>query len=88
MKSSKEIRTAGSNRETDEASRKAVKLPPIKKNGKDKHVFYSSLEEDDETLTGYKKRESVLDYFDDVDQDEEIDEDEFVEEEAYEDEDE
>lgn len=68
MKSNKMSRPNDSGR--DDVLRKAVKLAPIKKSGKDRHMMYSELEEevDDEYITSYKQRESVLDYFDDDDE--------------------
>lgn len=84
MKSNKGFRAAVSERDPGESQRKAVKLPPIKKSGKDRHALYSTLEEDDDLEIGYRKRESVLDYFDDVDEDgaqeEDLPEEEFEEE--------
>lgn len=57
MKTSKGIRE----HDADEL-RKAKRLEPIHKSGKERHTLYSNLdEEDDELVT---KRESVLDYLD------------------------
>lgn len=51
--------------EADEL-RKAKRLEPMRKSGKERHTLYSSIDEDgDETQEMYSKRESVLDYFDD-----------------------
>lgn len=45
--------------------RKAKRLEPIRKSGKERHSLYSSIgEEDDEVFMPYVKRESVLDYLD------------------------
>lgn len=51
--------------------RKATKLPPLKKSGKEKQSFYRALEDDDEDLDlkSLRKRESVLDYYDDGEDD-------------------
>ncbi|MCC8019348.1 MAG: hypothetical protein LIO85_06210 [Rikenellaceae bacterium] len=66
MKSSKEFRAKGQSQAGDDVLKKAVKLPPIKKSGKDKHYMFSSIEEEDDAeLESYRKKESVLDYFDD-----------------------
>ena len=47
--------------------RKAKRLEPMRKSGKERHALYSKFEEDDdEEYTSYVKRESVLDYLDDV----------------------
>ena len=46
--------------------RKARRLEPLRKSGKERHSLYSTLDEDDdEAYTPYVKRESALDYFDD-----------------------
>ena len=45
--------------------RKAKRLEPIRKSGKERHSLYRSIdEEDDEDLLGTTRRESVLDYLD------------------------
>ena len=45
--------------------RKARRLEPLRKSGKERHSLYSTLDEDDdEAYTPYVKRESALDYFD------------------------
>lgn len=63
MKTSKGLRT------TDHAEelRKAKRLEPMHKSGKEKHALYSRLgeEEDDESIPPFRRRESVLDYLDD-----------------------
>ena len=52
--------------------RKAKRLDPIRKSGKERHSLYRSIdEEDDETLLGTTRRESVLDYLDEGDDEEE-----------------
>lgn len=64
MKSTKDFRTAGG----DDTTRKATKLDPIRKSGKERHSLYKALgdqEEDDAELLALRKRESVLDYLDD-----------------------
>ena len=46
--------------------RKAKRLEPMRKSGKERHTLYSRFEEDeDEEYTTYVKRESALDYLDD-----------------------
>ena len=58
-------------REHDEL-RKAKRLDPIRKSGKERHSLYRSIdEEDDEDLLGTTRRESVLDYLDEGDDEEE-----------------
>ena len=52
--------------------RKAKRLDPIRKSGKERHSLYCSIdEEDDENLLGTTRRESVLDYLDEGDDEEE-----------------
>lgn len=61
MKTQKGIRE----HEADEL-RKAKRLEPIRKSGKERHALFSSFEEDDdEAFALLSKRESVLDYLDD-----------------------
>ena len=67
MKTPKGIRE----HDTDEL-RKAKRLDPIRKSGKERHSLYRSIdEEDDENLLGTTRRESVLDYLDEGDDEEE-----------------
>ena len=52
--------------------RKAKRLDPIRKSGKERHSLYRSIdEEDDEDLLDTTRRESVLDYLDEGDDEEE-----------------
>ena len=52
--------------------RKAKRLDPIRKSGKERRSLYRSIdEEDDENLLGTTRRESVLDYLDEGDDEEE-----------------
>ena len=52
--------------------RKAKRLDLIRKSGKERHSLYRSIdEEDDEDLLGTTRRESVLDYLDEGDDEEE-----------------
>ena len=52
--------------------RKAKRLDPIRKSGKERHSLYRSIdEEDDEDLLGTTRRESLLDYLDEGDDEEE-----------------
>ena len=44
--------------------RKAKRLEPIRKSGKERHALYSSFDEEDEEEILHLKRESVLDYLD------------------------
>lgn len=67
MKSTKDFRTAG----VDDTPRKATRLDPIRKSGKERHSLYKSLDDDEEEdaeLRALRGRESVLDYLDDEDE--------------------
>lgn len=70
MKSNNGLREYGMNTDPEEV-KKTVKLKPIKKSGKEKHTIYKDIDddEDDLDLINYKKRESVLDYYDDGEED-------------------
>ena len=61
MKTQKGIRE----HEADEL-RKAKRLEPIRKSGKERHSLYNTLDEEDEdeAYSPLVKRESVLDYLD------------------------
>lgn len=60
MKTPKGIRE----HDTDEL-RKAKRLEPMHKSGKERHAIYSSIAQEDEEDEPRAKRESALDYFDD-----------------------
>lgn len=60
MKTQKGIRE----HDTDEL-RKAKRLEPIRKSGKERHTLYSRYEEEDEEEYVPAKRESAYDYLDD-----------------------
>lgn len=71
MKSTKDFRPASGG----ETTRKATKLDPIRKSGKERHTLFKSLgdeEEADAELLALRKRESVLDYLDDGEEEEEM----------------
>lgn len=75
MKSQKDFRTQPN--VSADTLKKAVKLEPIRKSGKEKHTMFKGLENDqDEDELEYqslKKRESVLDYMGDDDEEEDED---------------
>ncbi len=73
MKSTQKFRNNAENFGADDVLKKPAKLEPIKKNGKEKRSFYNDLqnEDEDDELLSLHKRESILDYFDDGDEDEE-----------------
>lgn len=45
--------------------RKAKRLEPIRKSGKERHSLYRAIDDDDEVEELLPRRESVLDYLDD-----------------------
>lgn len=68
MKQNIGIRT-GHNENAEDALKKAVKLSPIKKSGKERHHLYSELdEEDDDMSLDYREKDSILDYFEDAEE--------------------
>ncbi|MEG1607032.1 MAG: hypothetical protein RR931_01980 [Mucinivorans sp.] len=69
MKSTKDFRSQDAAADT---LRRASKLEPNRKSGKDKHHIYKDIDpEDDEDyeLNSLRPRESVLDYMDDQEDD-------------------
>lgn len=77
MKSIKDFRSKQQSFDSEDSMRRASKLEPIKKSGKEKHSLYSRLDDDDDAeLRSLRKRESAYDYFDDGEEsDEEFDDD-------------
>lgn len=74
MKATKDFRGRSDNFGAEDSVKRAAKLDPIKKSGKERHSLYSQLDEDEDLeLIQVKKRDSILDYFDDG-QEEEDDE--------------
>ena len=78
MKSIKDFRSKQQSFDSEDSMRRASKLEPIKKSGKEKHSLYSRLDDDDEDddaeLRSLRKRESAYDYYDDGEEsDEEFD---------------
>lgn len=63
MKSVKDFRIKSGAYDSADFGKRATKLPPMKKSGKDRITF----DQDDDELydTGLTKRESILDYYDD-----------------------
>lgn len=60
MKTPKGVR----NPHSDEL-RRAKRLEPMRKSGKERHTLYSSIHDEDEEDYTYTPRESALDYLDD-----------------------
>ena len=80
MKSIKDFRSKQQSFDSEDSMRRASKLEPIKKSGKEKHSLYSRLDDDDDDddveLRSLRKRESAYDNFDDGEEsDEEFDDD-------------
>ena len=71
MKSNGNLRKAADSFGPEDTLHKATKLPPLKKSGKEKQSYYRELDDDEEDLDlkALHKRESVLDYFDDAEED-------------------
>ena len=66
MKSTKDFSKGSA---SEDALRRAAKLDPMKRSGKERHQLYKSLSEDDPEEEEYRPvRESVLDYLDDDDE--------------------
>ena len=73
MKSNKEFRGKGNAADSGDSIRRAQKLEPIRKSGKERHALYGKFHEDEEEddYSDYKRKESVFDYFDDEEESEE-----------------
>ncbi|MFI3314577.1 MAG: hypothetical protein R3Y04_02795 [Rikenellaceae bacterium] len=75
MKSNKDFQPrTGKVLEADDLVRKSARLEPNKKSGKDKHRMFADNEDDEDDFIIPTKRESVLDYYDDIP---ELEDDEF-----------
>lgn len=83
MKSTKDFRPG-----SEDTTKKATKLEPIRKSGKERHTLFKTLDQDDEDaeLNALRKRESILDYIDDGEEEEDLD-DEDLDEDEFDDED-
>ena len=65
MKADRNFRRNGS-ADAEEVFKRATKLAPNRKSGKERHSLYRSIDEEEDAAFGYKaKQESVLDYYDD-----------------------
>lgn len=68
MKTVKNFRDRSDDFGSEDSMKRAAKLDPIKKSGKERHALYSRMHEDEDEdweLLNVKKRDSILDYFDD-----------------------
>ncbi len=64
MKSNGNLRANAASGGAEDTLRKAAKLEPIKKSGKEKRAYIRELDDGDLELS-FQKRDSILDYFDD-----------------------
>ena len=66
MKADRNFRRNGS-ADAEEVFKRATKLAPNRKSGKERHSLYTQFDEEEaDAAFGYKaKQESVLDYYDD-----------------------
>ena len=71
MKSKQNFRHKVRETKSEDLLKRAAKLEPLKKSGKEKRTIYSRLEDEDEDaeLLALRKQDSILDYFDDGDED-------------------
>ena len=72
MRSNKDFRSASGRFGPEDSAKKAIRLEPIKKSGKERYTVFGHAEEDydeDAELMSYKKQESALDYYDDGEED-------------------
>lgn len=69
MKSPKASRGHVSVSDAKDSMKRPVKLDPIRKSGKDRYAIYGGLDEDDDIDTGYRKKESILDYYEEEEAD-------------------
>lgn len=78
MKSTPKFRSPADDLASEDLLKKPAKLEPIKKSGKEKRAIYSTLdnEDEDEEYLMLRKKDSILDYFDDGDEEDEAFEDE------------
>ena len=63
MKADRNFRRNGS-ADAEEVFKRATKLAPNRKSGKERHTLNTQFDEEEEAAFGYKaKQESVLDYY-------------------------
>jgi len=70
MKSNQNFRHKARETKSEDLLKRAARLEPLKKSGKEKRTIYSRLDEEDEDaeLLALRKQDSILDYFDDGDE--------------------
>lgn len=71
MKTGNSFRAKGMAADPETTARKGAKLAPMKKSGKEKHFIYSEVNTVDDELDDeiFDRKESILDYFDDEEED-------------------
>ena len=81
MKATKDFRGRGGDFGSEDSVKRAAKLDPIKKSGKERHALYSQIDEDEDMeLLRVKKKDSILDYFDDGEEEDDLEEDDGLDE--------
>lgn len=71
MKSQKGLKVKEHPSDSYDVIRKPAKLEPARKSGKERHSIFGIIDDDaDELEEEFRKRESVLDYFDDGEEEE------------------
>lgn len=66
MKVSRQTRRSPQRDEAGDAPRRATRLAPLRKSGKERHSLHASLDDEDDAAAEYRPaRESARDYYDD-----------------------
>lgn len=84
MKSNNDFRNKKNVFTPEDLLKKPAKLDPIKKSGKEKRALYNELDEDDPEII-IPRKESILDFYDDGNDDPSDEEDQYDQEEYFED---
>ena len=65
MKAVRDFRRNGA-ADAEEVFKRATKLAPNRKSGKERHSLYAQFDDDEDDVSGYRvRKESALDYSDD-----------------------
>ena len=65
MKAVRDFRRNGA-ADAEEVFKRATKLAPNRKSGKERHSLYAQSDDDEDDVSGYRvRKESALDYYDD-----------------------
>lgn len=66
MKAVRDFRQATARPTAEEVFKRATKLAPNRKSGKERHSLYAQFDDDEDDVSGYRvRKESALDYYDD-----------------------